>query len=64
MREKDILYERGDYWVCRVAKTYTVYRNGVTHSTPDSSYAETPDGLSLAKARTDYLARRAEEKSK
>lgn len=34
MKEKDILYERGDYWVLKTAKgTYEVYRNGTTHST-------------------------------
>jgi len=56
MRESDILYEVGDYWIAREPKTYTVYRVGVSCSTSDSSYAKTPDGLSIARARVDYLA--------
>lgn len=57
MRESDIMHENGPYWVGRTTGSYTVYRSGVTHSTPDSSYAKTPDGLSIAIARADYLAR-------
>ena len=65
MTERDIMHDRGTHWVGRTGRvgwmdaSYTVYRTGATHSTPDSSYALTPDGLSLAIARTDYLARRA-----
>lgn len=60
MKEDDIVYEVGRFWVYRDIKCacYTVYRAGITHSTSDSSYAFTEDGLSLAKARVDYLARR------
>lgn len=58
MRETDILHETGPYWVGRTPESYTVYRNGVTHATPESSYAPTPDGLSIAIARADYLAKR------
>lgn len=43
---------------------YTVYVSGATHSTSDSSYPLTADGLSLAKARADYLAGRDKEKTK
>lgn len=59
MTENDIVYENGDYWVsaeCRCC--YTVFCNGVTCATSDSSYEKTPDGLSLASARCDYLAGR------
>lgn len=59
MRESDILHQNGPYWVGRTRESYTVYREGVTHSTPDSSYQQTPDGLSIAIARADYLARRS-----
>lgn len=61
MDESDILHENGNFWVgkTRRPESYTVYRTGLTHSTPDSSYAFTPDGLSIAKARCDYLAGRA-----
>jgi hypothetical protein len=57
-RESDIVYENGAFWVYR-GKSYTVFRNGLTHATADSSYARTPDGLSIAKARVDYLAGRS-----
>lgn len=66
MKESDIIYERGDYWVGRTHKpaSYTVYRMCLPCfvSEPDSSYALDGDGLSLAKARADYLYRRSREK--
>ena len=59
MTEADIAYENAPAWVHkdRAAKRYTVYVAGVTHSTSDSAYPLTADGLSIAKARADYLAR-------
>ena len=33
IRESDIVYERGTYWVLRVKTGFEVYRNGITHST-------------------------------
>lgn len=33
MKERDILYQRGAYWVTKAARGYEVYRTGVTHST-------------------------------
>ena len=61
IREDDIVHENGDFWVGRLRKErcYTVYRIGVTHSTPDSSYEMNPDGLSIAIARANYLAKRS-----
>ena len=56
MRESDIMHETGDYWVSRDRASYTVWKNGVTHSTSDSAYPKTPDGLSIAIARCNYLA--------
>ena len=56
--EAQIVYEVGNFWVCRRPKHYTVYRSTLTHSIPDSSYHATNDGLSLAIARCDYLAKR------
>ena len=53
-----IMHEAGDFWVCRNPRDYTVYRNGSTHAVADSTYERTPDGLSLAIARCDYLAER------
>jgi hypothetical protein len=57
--ERTIAHEAGEFWVCRDPKAFTVYRNGFTHSTADSSYEKTADGLSIAIARCDYLASRA-----
>jgi hypothetical protein len=49
------------FWVGRDRKAaaYVVYRANFTHSTSDSAYALTSDGLSIARARCDYLAGRA-----
>lgn len=61
VREQDIVHECGDFWVHRdqTHDRYTVYRAGSTHSESDSSYPFTPDGMSLAVARANYLDRRA-----
>ena len=58
-REKDIMHDTGPFWVGRNAKGYGVYRNGITHSTLDSDtlYDLTPDDLSIAVARCNYLTR-------
>ena len=64
MKESDIMHETpcGKYWVGRNARqqAYVVYKVGVTHSTSDSGYHMTPDGLSIAIARANYLAQRLE----
>lgn len=58
MRESDILHENGSFWVGMTKTAYVVYRVNSTHSVSDSAYAKTPDGLSIAIARCNYLARR------
>lgn len=58
MTEEDIIHENGRFWVGRECDAYVVYRSGSTHSVSDSAYAKTPDGLSIACARCDYLAKR------
>ena len=62
-READISYERPKAWVLDDKKRncYTVFLVGCTHSTSDSSYARDEDGLSIAKARADYLDRKQHE---
>ena len=61
-REFDIMHETGACFVLRDRKVkpprYTVYVNGVTHAVSDSAYALDPDGLSIAVARCNYLARK------
>jgi hypothetical protein len=54
--EADIMHEAGRFWVGRERRSYVVYATGATHSTSDSAYARTDDGLSLAKSRCNYLA--------
>jgi len=56
--EKQIKHENGKFWVLDTGKTYAVMQNGVTHSTSDSEYPRNKNGLSIAIARCDYLARR------
>jgi hypothetical protein len=60
MTEQDIMAESpcGRYWIGRdrESRAYVVYRVETTHSTADSGYALTDDGLSIARARMDYLA--------
>ena len=59
MRESDIEYVNGSHWVGRTRNPDrdTVSRTGATHSKPESPTGKTPDGLSIAIARADYLAR-------
>ena len=64
MTENDIMHESGPYWVGRERKAYVVYCAGITHSVSDSAYPKDPDGLGIAIARCDYLARRAAEKAR
>ena len=63
MKESDIMHESacGKFWIGRdrPAAAYVVYRVAGTHSISDSGYALTSDGLSIARARCDYLAGRA-----
>lgn len=35
MTEAGIMHEAGDYWVARDRNAYTVFKNGLTHSTSD-----------------------------
>lgn len=56
------MHENGAFWVGKCTKiAYTVYKAGVACSDPDSSYPLDNDGLSLAIARCDYLAKRHAE---
>ena len=56
--EKRILYEVGRFWVYDTGTRYVVYKSGPTVSLSDSAYAHSPDGLSIAIARCNYLHRR------
>ena len=58
-KDANIVHDTGKYWVYRDRKNhaYTVYIATLTHSIPESSYRLDNDGLSVAIARADYLAR-------
>lgn len=58
IRESQIKHSAGRYWVLDTRRDYSVMCDGLTHAESDSSYARTPDGLSIAIARADYLAKR------
>ena len=58
MRESDIMHENGEFWVAREPRGFVVYRNAAWSSTSDSAYERSADGLSIAIARCDYLAKR------
>ncbi len=62
IKESQIKHEAGDFWVCDADKQYTVYESGITHSLSDSSYQHNEDGLSIAIARCNYLAKRQADK--
>lgn len=59
MKESNIVYENKTAWVFKDTwnKCYTVFTTGISHSTSDSSYDLTEDGLSIAKMRADYLSK-------
>jgi hypothetical protein len=64
MTERDIKHENGSFWVLDTRKAYAVMRpHGAIASESDSAYARTDDGLSIAVARCDYLARQAAKKA-
>lgn len=58
-KESQIMHENGRYWVLDTLKSYAVMAMGVTHSTTDSEYKRSPDGLSIALARCNYLAKKS-----
>lgn len=62
MRESEILFQRGDYWICRAPKPrkgFEIYRDGVTHATRCGVIGfEGEEGMARAKAE---IARRLGE---
>lgn len=64
--ESDIVYESSNHvaWVKKDKQhsMYIVFVDGAIHATSDSAYAMTPDGLSVAKYRADYLDKKSKGK--
>jgi len=58
VKERDIMHEAGEYWVLRTKDAYHVMMPKGCGSMTESAYAKTDDGLSIAKARADYLHKR------
>ena len=61
MRESQIVFDSGPVWVWKCPESFTVFKVGPVYSVPDSSYAPTPDGLSIAIARAEYLTKKAKK---
>ena len=59
MKESQIVFDSGPVWVWKGPESYTVFKVGPVYSNPDSSYALTPDGLSIAIARAQYLTKKS-----
>lgn len=57
MKESQIMHDAGAYWVADDKTGYSVMVSGLTHSKVDSTYAHDADGLSIAVARCNYLAK-------
>lgn len=62
MKESDILFESGEYFVLKNGKSVSVNKNLLTHSLQDSVYSNDPDGISIAICRCKYLAKSASKK--
>ena len=60
-KEKHIEHEAGPFWVLDTGRAYAVMVAGVTYSSCESSYARTPEGLSVAVARCNYLGAKYRE---
>jgi hypothetical protein len=50
MKESDILYEIGKYWVTHCKTGHEVYKNGVTHSTRCAQIGFSDPEKSLSRA--------------
>ena len=53
MKEKDILYENGNYWVCKIKGVWYTMKTGTTHSESIVGF----DDISLAICYAKYLGK-------
>lgn len=64
LKESDIVYEKGDYWVMLTAKlTYEVYKTGITHSTRCAQIGYKGE-VGLQRAKLEIDRRIAEDHAK
>ena len=59
---KDVVYEKGRYWVLQVKNGYEVYKTGVTLSTRCAQIGYTGD-IGLSKAKSEIERRTVLESS-
>ncbi len=57
MRESDILFQAGKFWVCRKGKFYVVFKDGNVCASSVAHFPATTDGLSLATAYASYKSK-------
>lgn len=61
-RESDILYQNGNFWVCKSRKGYEVYEDGITHATRRAIIgSDGPQWFERAKAEADCRAEQARQ---
>ena len=53
-----VLHEKNGYWVMKSTDGYHVMQPESCYSVTESAYPLNPDGLSIAKARCNYLGNR------
>ena len=58
MKDYQIIYETGSFYVLKGKVAYYVMQNTSTHSVTDSAYRLNEDGLSIAICRAKYLAKK------
>lgn len=58
LKESDIIFEDGNFWVTKYPNGYTVMQCNITHSTARQNFELSEDGLSLAIYYTTYLSKR------
>lgn len=55
-----ILYQRGNFWVCKAKKGYEVYEDGMAHATRRAIIgSDGPQWFERAKAEADRRAKEA-----
>jgi len=57
IKEEDIMYENTHAWILKTPQGYEVCLHGLCYSVIDSMYSSDQDGLSIAMARCDYIAK-------
>lgn len=62
--EKDILFEKGDYWILRISNGLQVLKNGATHSKVVATVCYRDPAAALARAKEEIERRIALDSAK